>query len=107
MYEDATVMKPEHKKSNAGRPAYNAILKFKMLVLAALYNPTRPPTGGNARSLSAGQSHRPERAATACFRKADQHGSGYLFEVPSCHGEPKRNFMRVMTCSDNLSVIGT
>lgn len=36
--EAATVTKPEDKKSNAGRPGYDAILKFKMLVLAALYN---------------------------------------------------------------------
>ena len=36
--EAATVTPPETKKSNAGRPGYDAILKFKMLVLAALYN---------------------------------------------------------------------
>jgi IS5 family transposase len=36
--EAATVTPPETKKSNAGRPSYDAILKFKMLVLAALYN---------------------------------------------------------------------
>jgi IS5 family transposase len=36
--EDATLTPPDSKKSNAGRPAYDAILKFKMLVLAALYN---------------------------------------------------------------------
>ena len=36
--EAAAVTKPEDKKSNAGRPGYDAILKFKMLVLAALYN---------------------------------------------------------------------
>ena len=36
--EAATVTRAEDKKSNAGRPAYDAILKFKMLVLAALYN---------------------------------------------------------------------
>ena len=36
--EAATVTKAEDKKSNAGRPSYDAILKFKMLVLAALYN---------------------------------------------------------------------
>jgi IS5 family transposase len=36
--EAVTVTRPEEKKSNAGRPGYDAILKFKMLVLAALYN---------------------------------------------------------------------
>jgi len=36
--EAATVTQRQDKKSNAGRPAYDAILKFKMLVLAALYN---------------------------------------------------------------------
>lgn len=36
--EAATVTRPENQKSNAGRPRYDAILKFKMLVLAALYN---------------------------------------------------------------------
>ncbi len=29
--EAATVTRPEEKKSNAGRPGYDAILKFKML----------------------------------------------------------------------------
>ena len=36
--EVATETKPEEKKSNAGRPGYDTILKFKMVVLAALYN---------------------------------------------------------------------
>lgn len=36
--EAVTVTKPEEKKSNAGRPGYDAVLKFKMLVLASLYN---------------------------------------------------------------------
>jgi len=36
--EAVTVTRPEDKKSNAGRPGYDAILKFKMLVLASLYN---------------------------------------------------------------------
>jgi transposase, IS5 family len=36
--EEATVTKPEDRKSNAGRAGYDPILKFKMLVLAALYN---------------------------------------------------------------------
>jgi transposase len=36
--EVATNTRPEDKKSNAGRPGYDAILKFKMLVLGALYN---------------------------------------------------------------------
>lgn len=36
--EVVTETKPEKKKSNAGRPGYDTILKFKMIVLAALYN---------------------------------------------------------------------
>ena len=36
--EGATVTKPEEKKSAAGRKAYDAILKFKMLTLQSLYN---------------------------------------------------------------------
>jgi transposase, IS5 family len=36
--EAVTATKPEERKSNAGRPGYDTILKFKMLVLAALYN---------------------------------------------------------------------
>lgn len=36
--EAVTVTKPEERKSNAGRPGYDTILKFKMLVLASLYN---------------------------------------------------------------------
>ena len=33
-----TATKPEEKTSNAGRPGYDTLLKFKMVVLAALYN---------------------------------------------------------------------
>jgi IS5 family transposase len=36
--EAVTESKPEERKSAAGRKGYDAILKFKMLVLAALYN---------------------------------------------------------------------
>lgn len=36
--EAATVTRHEDKKSNAGRPSYDAILKFKMIVLQSLYN---------------------------------------------------------------------
>jgi IS5 family transposase len=36
--EVVTETKPEEKKSAAGRPGYDTILKFKMVVLAALYN---------------------------------------------------------------------
>src|SRR3990170_3658044 len=36
--EAVTVMKPEEKKSNAGRKPYDAILKFKIVVLQSLYN---------------------------------------------------------------------
>lgn len=36
--EAVTMTKPEDRKSNAGRPGYDTILKFRMLVLAALYN---------------------------------------------------------------------
>lgn len=36
--EAVTATKPEDRKSNAGRPGYDTILKFKMLVLASLYN---------------------------------------------------------------------
>jgi transposase, IS5 family len=36
--EAATATKPEEKKSAAGRPGYDTILKLKMVVLAALYN---------------------------------------------------------------------
>ena len=36
--EVVTETKPAEKKSNAGRPGYDTILKFKMVVLAALYN---------------------------------------------------------------------
>ncbi len=34
----AVVTKAEEKKSNAGRPGYDTLLKFKMVVLQALYN---------------------------------------------------------------------
>ena len=36
--EAVTATKPEEKKSHAGRPSYDTILKFKMVVLQALYN---------------------------------------------------------------------
>ena len=36
--EAVTVTKPEDKKSNAGRPGYDTVLKLKMVVLQALYN---------------------------------------------------------------------
>jgi transposase, IS5 family len=36
--EAVTVTRPEDRKSNAGRRGYDTILKFKMLVLASLYN---------------------------------------------------------------------
>jgi transposase, IS5 family len=36
--EAVTEMKPEERKSNAGRKPYDAILKFKVLVLQGLYN---------------------------------------------------------------------
>jgi transposase, IS5 family len=36
--EAVTEAKPEERKSGAGRPGYDTILKFKMVVLAALYN---------------------------------------------------------------------
>jgi transposase, IS5 family len=36
--EAVTVTRPEERKSNAGRRGYDTILKFKMLVLASLYN---------------------------------------------------------------------
>ena len=36
--EAATETKPEARKSNAGRKPYDAILKFKVLVLQSLYN---------------------------------------------------------------------
>jgi IS5 family transposase len=36
--EAVTETKPEKRKSNAGRPGYDTILKFKMVVLQALYN---------------------------------------------------------------------
>ena len=36
--EAVTETKSEEKKSNAGRPSYDTILKFKMVVLQALYN---------------------------------------------------------------------
>jgi transposase, IS5 family len=36
--EAVTVIRPEERKSNAGRRGYDTILKFKMLVLASLYN---------------------------------------------------------------------
>jgi IS5 family transposase len=36
--EAVTETKPAERKSNAGRPGYDTILKFKMVVLQALYN---------------------------------------------------------------------
>ena len=36
--EAATEIKPEDRKSSAGRKPYDAILKFKILVLQSLYN---------------------------------------------------------------------
>src|SRR6266487_2722339 len=36
--EAATETKPEERKSNAGRKPYDAILKFKVVVLQSLYN---------------------------------------------------------------------
>jgi hypothetical protein len=36
--EAVTVIRPEARKSNAGRRGYDTILKFKILVLASLYN---------------------------------------------------------------------
>ena len=36
--EAVTETKPEEKKSNAGRKPYDAILKFKIVVLQSLYN---------------------------------------------------------------------
>lgn len=36
--EAVTATKPEDRKSNAGRPGYDTILKFKMVVLQSLYN---------------------------------------------------------------------
>jgi hypothetical protein len=36
--EAVTVTRPEERKSNAGRRGYDTILKFKMLLLASLYN---------------------------------------------------------------------
>jgi len=36
--EAVTLTRPEDRKSNAGRPGYDRVLKFKMLVLASLYN---------------------------------------------------------------------
>lgn len=36
--EAVTDTKPGDKKSNAGRPGYDTLLKFRMVVLAALYN---------------------------------------------------------------------
>ena len=36
--EAVTVTRPEDRKSNAGRPGYDTILKFKMVVLQSLYN---------------------------------------------------------------------
>ena len=36
--EAVTVIAPSEKKSNAGRKSYDTILKFKMIVLQALYN---------------------------------------------------------------------
>jgi IS5 family transposase len=36
--EAVTLTKPEERKSNAGRPGYDTILKFKMVVLQSLYN---------------------------------------------------------------------
>src|SRR2546428_8249954 len=36
--EAVTESKPEEKKSNAGRKPYDAILKFKIVVLQSLYN---------------------------------------------------------------------
>jgi IS5 family transposase len=38
LIEAVTVTRPEARKSNAGRPSYDTVLKFKMLVLASLYN---------------------------------------------------------------------
>ena len=36
--EAVTVTKSEDRKSNAGRPGYDTLLKFKMVVLQSLYN---------------------------------------------------------------------
>jgi IS5 family transposase len=35
---------PQERKSNAGRKPYDAILKFKVLVLQSLYNPSDEQT---------------------------------------------------------------
>ena len=36
--ESVTQTKPEERKSNAGRKSYDAILKFKIVVLQSLHN---------------------------------------------------------------------
>ena len=50
--EAVTEMKPEEKKSNAGRKPYDAILKFKIVVLQSLYNLSDEQTATASRSCA-------------------------------------------------------